>query len=120
MSQVSHNSATGNKPNLLDQVRDAIRTKPYSIKTEEVYVHWIQGVRYFMNLMILILKHIFEITKITLNKKNLISPSKRFILFHNKRHPKEMSEKEINEFLTHLAVREKVSASTQNSPREIL
>jgi integron integrase len=29
---------------------------------------------------------------------------KRFILFHNKRHPKDMGEKEINEFLTHLAV----------------
>ena len=39
---------------------------------------------------------------------------KRFVLFHNKRHPNEMGEKEINEFLTHLAVHEKVSASTQN------
>ena len=44
---------------------------------------------------------------------------RRFILFHKKRHPKEMGEKEINEFSTHLAVKEKVSASTQNSPREI-
>jgi len=39
---------------------------------------------------------------------------RRFILFHNKRHPKEMAESEINAFLTHLAVKEKVSASTQN------
>ena len=39
---------------------------------------------------------------------------KRFIIFHNKRHPKDMGEKEITEFLTHLAVRENVSASTQN------
>lgn len=38
----------------------------------------------------------------------------RFILYHNKRHPKEMGEKEINQFLTYLAVEEKVSASTQN------
>jgi len=38
----------------------------------------------------------------------------RFILYHNKRHPKEMGEKEINQFLTYLAVGEKVSASTQN------
>jgi len=39
---------------------------------------------------------------------------RRFILFHEVRHPKEMGEPEINAFLTHLAVREKVSASTQN------
>jgi len=45
---------------------------------------------------------------------------KRFILFHNKRHPKEMGEEEINQFLSYLAVNENVSASTQNSPREIL
>jgi integron integrase len=38
---------------------------------------------------------------------------KRFIFFHNVRHPAEMAEPEINGFLTHLAVREKVSASTQ-------
>lgn len=38
---------------------------------------------------------------------------KRFIFFHNVRHPSEMAEPEINAFLTHLAVREKVSASTQ-------
>ena len=39
---------------------------------------------------------------------------KRFIFFHNKRHPKEMGEKEIRVFLTHLAVDKHVSASTQN------
>ena len=39
---------------------------------------------------------------------------KRFILFHNKRHPLEMSTPEINAFLTHLAVERKVAASTQN------
>ena len=39
---------------------------------------------------------------------------KRFIFFHDKRHPAEMGEVEINGFLTHLAVNEKVSASTQN------
>jgi integron integrase len=38
----------------------------------------------------------------------------RFILFHGKRHPADMAEAEINAFLTHLAVREKVAASTQN------
>jgi integron integrase len=39
---------------------------------------------------------------------------RRFVFFHNKRHPAEMGEPEINAYLTHLAVKEKVSASTQN------
>lgn len=43
-----------------------------------------------------------------------ISWIKRFIFFHKKRHPAEMGETEINAFLTHLAVKENVSASTQN------
>jgi integron integrase len=68
------------KKKLLDQVRDAIRLKHYSIRTEEAYVHWI----------------------------------KRFILFHQKRHPREMGTLEIEQFLTHLAVEEHVAASTQN------
>ena len=68
------------KPKLLEQVRQRIRTKHYSIRTEQAYVAWI----------------------------------KRFILFHNKRHPAEMAEKEINAFLTQLAVKENVAASTQN------
>ena len=39
---------------------------------------------------------------------------KRFILFNNKKHPKEMGKLEVEAFLTHLAVNRKVSASTQN------
>jgi hypothetical protein len=39
---------------------------------------------------------------------------KRYILFHNKRHPAEMGAEEITEFLTDLAVNGRVSASTQN------
>jgi len=39
---------------------------------------------------------------------------KRFICFHHLRHPAEMAEHEINAFLTHLAVKDNVSASTQN------
>ena len=39
---------------------------------------------------------------------------RRFIYFHDVRHPAEMGEAEINAFLTHLAVRENVAASTQN------
>jgi integron integrase len=38
----------------------------------------------------------------------------RYIRFHDMRHPSEMGEAEINAFLTDLAVRGKVSASTQN------
>lgn len=65
---------------LLDRVRDRIRVKHYSYRTEETYVQWIR----------------------------------RFILFHNKRHPSEMGGDEVNAFLTHLAVNENVAASTQN------
>jgi integron integrase len=39
---------------------------------------------------------------------------KRFVLFHGKRHPQTMGENEINLFLSDLAVRQRVSASTQN------
>ncbi len=68
------------KKKLLDQVRDAIRVKHYSLRTEKIYVDWI----------------------------------KRFVLFHNKRHPREMGAPEIEQFLTHLALNENVAASTQN------
>jgi site-specific recombinase XerD len=67
-------------PRLLDQVRDVIRVKHYSIRTEYSYLDWI----------------------------------KRYILFHKKRHPKEMGADEVTSFLTHLAVQRNVSASTQN------
>ncbi|ERN41918.1 site-specific recombinase XerD [Rubidibacter lacunae KORDI 51-2] len=39
---------------------------------------------------------------------------RRFILFHDKRHPKDMGAPEVEAFLTHLAVVGNVSASTQN------
>ena len=38
---------------------------------------------------------------------------RRFILFHNKKHPKEMAETEIREFISDLAVNARISASTQ-------
>jgi len=40
--------------------------------------------------------------------------AKEYILFHNKRHPKEMGAPEINQFLTYLVSEKKISASTQN------
>jgi len=45
---------------------------------------------------------------------------RRFILFHGKRHPREMGAREVEAFLTHLAVEWKVSASTQNQARSAL
>lgn len=39
---------------------------------------------------------------------------RRFIFFHNKRHPKDMGASEIQAYLSHLAVNRDVSASTQN------
>ena len=68
------------KPKLLDQVRDVIRRKHYSIRTEQAYIDWI----------------------------------KRFIIYHGKRHPGEMAEEEVAEFLTHLARDLNVAAPTQN------
>jgi integron integrase len=68
------------KPRLLGQVRQAIRTRHYSVKTEEAYIGWI----------------------------------KRFIFFHNKRHPVEMGEREIAQFLSSLATESHISSSTQN------
>ena len=65
---------------LLDEVRDVIRKKHYSIRTEQAYVQWI----------------------------------KRYILFHKKRHPKYLGEKDISRYLSYLASHEKVAASTQN------
>jgi len=39
---------------------------------------------------------------------------KRFIFFHQKQHPREMGAVEVQAFLSHLAVTQHVSASTQN------
>lgn len=65
---------------LLDQLREVLRLKHYSYRTEEAYTDWVR----------------------------------RFILFHNKRHPNEMGAPEIQAFLAHLAQDRNVSASIQN------
>jgi integron integrase len=67
-------------PRLLDQMREAMRSRHYSPRTERAYVQWVR----------------------------------RYIVFHHGLHPGQMGEREINEFLTHLAVEQHVSASTQN------
>jgi integron integrase len=65
---------------LLDQLRDAVRLKHYSLRTEKTYVEW----------------------------------ARRYILFHDKRHPRKMGVPEIEAFLTHLAAERSVSAATHN------
>lgn len=74
------NRQSPNNPKLLDRVRDAIRVRHYSRRTETAYVGWIV----------------------------------RYIRFHDLRHPSEMGADEVTAFLSHLASRRKVSASTQN------
>lgn len=68
------------RPRLLDRVRQALRLRHMSPRTEAAYVAWIR----------------------------------RFIFFHAKRHPEEMGAFEVVAFLSDLAVRGRVSASTQN------
>jgi len=65
---------------LLDQVRDVMRRRHYSIRTEQAYVEWI----------------------------------KRFILFHGKRHPKDMGEKEITQYLSYPPTHRNVAAIIKN------
>lgn len=67
------------KPRLLEQVRNKLRTKHYSYRTEQEYVAWIR----------------------------------RFILHHGKRHPREMGGREVEQFLTYLAVDLHVAASAE-------
>jgi site-specific recombinase XerD len=74
------------EPKLLDRVRQALRVRHYSRRTEDAYVTWIR----------------------------------RFILFHGKRHPKDMGQREIAAFLSSLAISGHVSASTQNQAASAL
>ncbi|MGH8728032.1 MAG: site-specific integrase [Burkholderiales bacterium] len=46
--------------------------------------------------------------------------ARRFILFHNKRHPREMGAEEVEQFLSHLATERHVSPSTQNQAKSAL
>ena len=47
-------------------------------------------------------------------EKTYIGWVRQYILFHNKRHPREMGVAEINDFITYLVNQKSVSASTQN------
>ncbi len=47
-------------------------------------------------------------------EKSYLMWIRHFILFHSKRHPSEMGEREVAAFLNHLAVNRDVAANTQN------
>ena len=47
-------------------------------------------------------------------EKNYVHWITKFVFFNNMHNPAEMGEKKISAFITHLAVNERVSASTQN------
>ena len=46
--------------------------------------------------------------------------ARRFILFHQKRHPRDMGASEVEAFLSYLAVQRQVSSSTQNQAKAAL
>lgn len=47
-------------------------------------------------------------------EKSYVSWIKQFILFNDKRHPKDMGKEDIERFLSHLAINRNVAASTQD------
>jgi integron integrase len=47
-------------------------------------------------------------------ERSYISWIKRYINFNNKTHPKDLDGKDISKFISHLALKEKVSSNTQN------
>ena len=57
---------------------------------------------------------LYRLTLYRVFKQTYLHWIKQFILFHDKRHPALLGSDEIGTFLTHLAVKRAVSASTQN------
>jgi integron integrase len=53
-------------------------------------------------------------------EESYVGWARRFILFHGKRHPKELGSEAVRAFLSHLAVERQVSASTQNQAKAAL
>lgn len=53
-------------------------------------------------------------------EQSYVDWARRYILFHQKRHPAEMGAVEVRDFLSHLAVDRHVSASTQNQAKSAL
>ncbi len=74
------------KPALLERLRERIRLKHYSIRTEQAYVEW----------------------------------TRRYLGFYGWCYPTRLGATEVEGFLTHLAVKGRVSASTQNQAKSAL
>ena len=53
-------------------------------------------------------------------EESYVDWARRFILFHNKRHPKDMGAEEVRDFLSHLVLERNVSAATQNQAKSAL
>jgi len=67
------------------------------------------------------MRHVLRLKHMSIRTEEAyLSWTKRFILFHGKRHPQDMGAPEIRAFLTHLAVQDKVAASTQNGALQAL
>jgi len=80
VSIVHSRLTSGAAPRAGEWVRARLKTRHYSVRTEEAYCDWVR----------------------------------RFVLFHERRHPSTMCEQEIAGFLNDLAVVKNVSTSTQN------
>ena len=60
-------------------------------------------------------RHLMRVQNYAIRTENAyVDWIKRFILFNDKRHPVEMGEQEVAEFLTHLAVNRNVAPATQS------
>lgn len=53
-------------------------------------------------------------------EESYVDWARRYILFHNKRHPNDMGAEEVRDFLSHLALERNVSAATQNQAKSAL
>jgi integron integrase len=76
----------GTAPGLIAVMREKIRTRHLSLRTEQAYIQWVR----------------------------------RYVTFHNRKHPRDLGAAGVEQFLTHLAVDRKVSAATQNQALQAL
>jgi integron integrase len=65
---------------LMEMVRQRLRERRYSARTEEAYAFWIR----------------------------------RYVIYNDRRHPRDLGVDEVRRFLSHLATEDRVAASTQN------
>src|SRR5262245_27621413 len=75
-----HTTMHNTHEKLLPRLRQTLRLRHYSRRTEDVYVRWVRD----------------------------------FVRYHGRRHPRELSDREISAYLSMLAQDRKVAAGTQN------